>query len=138
MIPVVIDRPPKGFAASDLASGVAVGLVACIVLPGYLILLSLQSNGGRLLFDWSSLSLLVITAPAGAAIGIWTARQRVKNRWGVYQQLRAISLAKTRCPTCDYDLRGTEAPRCSECGEAFSGEEWALTGQPLDPQSRSS
>ncbi len=29
------------------------------------------------------------------------------------------------CPKCDYDLRGLTAPRCPECGSAFSTREIA-------------
>ena len=33
--------------------------------------------------------------------------------------------ATSRCPKCDYDLRGLTKPRCPECGKAFSSGELA-------------
>lgn len=33
--------------------------------------------------------------------------------------------ATSRCPKCDYDLRGLTGQRCPECGQAFSSREVA-------------
>ena len=33
--------------------------------------------------------------------------------------------ATSRCPECDYDLRGLTEPRCPECGKAFSSRKVA-------------
>ena len=44
--------------------------------------------------------------------------------------------ATSRCPKCDYDLRGLTEPRCPECGEAFSSQEVAAYAEQRWPPQR--
>ena len=41
------------------------------------------------------------------------------------KEIVSTGSATSRCPECDYDLRGLTEPRCPECGKAFSSREVA-------------
>jgi RNA polymerase subunit RPABC4/transcription elongation factor Spt4 len=66
-----------------------------------------------------------VLAGVGAGGGVMRARVAERKRWFV--ERRTAALQQRRCPECDYDLRGTPEPRCPECGEAFTVQEWRLT-----------
>ncbi len=42
---------------------------------------------------------------------------------------RAARLAASVCPTCNYDVRLIDSPRCPECGERLVVDRWAPAGQ---------
>ncbi len=121
-------RPPKNCTGADLIIGtlgaffaLLVGSVIVMLLVDSLAPSALKAKGYCL--TASGLVFVVVFWPA--LVGI--ARGRVKRRWRRYTDERNRALSARRCPHCEYDLRGTVEPRCPECGEQFTAQEWALT-----------
>lgn len=111
----------NGIVAFCLACGLCgVGLLGIFLLTG---------GRFRLLEEWWPAILVVCGTPAGVLTVRASLRGRVAWRRADYERRRAAVLRQRRCPTCDYDLRGTTEPRCPECGERFTVEEWPPTGK---------
>ncbi|HWL94257.1 MAG TPA: hypothetical protein VNT79_12060 [Phycisphaerae bacterium] len=53
-------------------------------------------------------------AALGPLLGTWVVRRRVQQRL----RIELVKSGKRICLTCGYDLRGSDSPRCPECGNA--------------------
>lgn len=85
----------------------------CLLFAGVLGLLTLVAGGAALmLMELDALeSIMIIVATVlmplvGLALGLIF--------WHVMEQ--ACKLATGHCPNCEYDLRGSDATTCPECG----------------------
>jgi hypothetical protein len=94
-----------------------VGLVLVGITSGVLLG---RERSGRDALIVVPIALIGLSVPVGMA----AARKCTRLRREVFDYERGACLARQRCPACDYALRGTEIPRCPECGETFSDAEW--------------
>jgi len=121
-------RPSKNYTGADLAIGTVLGFVA--VLSGVavvtVVVVALERSGYK-----NAQWLPVVTGLGACLVGLVVGRRVARGlrnaRWRWYADGRKLAIRALRCPHCDYDLRGTVEPRCPECGEQFTAQEWALT-----------
>jgi hypothetical protein len=71
---------------------------------------------------------------AGFGIAERVMQARVAGRRRRHDAHRTAALRQRRCPVCDYDLRGTVEPRCPECGETFTVQEWEHAESSASPR----
>ncbi len=105
--------PPQGSTNIDLVLGTVLGFLSAIVL------------GAAATLVFRSPAAMLFLVPFGVIAGVGVVRARIRARWRQYHDQRSASLKESHCPACDYDLRGTVEPRCPECGEPFTPDEWS-------------
>jgi hypothetical protein len=128
-------RPSNRRTTVDLVVGSVLGfVVGCVAvavaiyvnLPPEFALLQLHVLGGVL--------ALFLTTSVGTAFAY--PRVRVWSRRRKFVVGRNAALLEGDCPACRYDLRGTPAPRCPECGDTFTPEEWDVVRTSLAARGR--
>lgn len=120
-------RPPRGRTAEDLVVGTVLG---CVV--SFLVLMVLFVLGLLLLPEsvsdahWIRTLATIASLLAGGSVAEWVMGWRKRGRWRRFTTRRTTAMQLRRCPECGYDLRGTIQPRCPECAEAFTAQEWEI------------
>jgi hypothetical protein len=128
-------RPPTGYTAGDLILGTVVGFVAALLvgLVAMILVMLLLPSSSRII-PWIQEGIPIVCIMAGLAAGGRVVDARSAERKRRFVDRRTGALQRRRCPECDYDLRGTIEPRCPECGEAFTAQEWKLTTSGASPE----
>jgi hypothetical protein len=101
---LMLRRPPRAFATS--LSLLLLGTLALAIAEGIWVSIGVDHDFWRLtkamLLRWETTPVVFVLA--------WYFYPVLKARWtGDWR-------AAPFCPRCDYDLRGSPEPRCSECG----------------------
>jgi hypothetical protein len=103
-----------GFVAALLV-GLAAVILTMLLLP----------SSSRII-PWIQEGIPIACIMVGLGTGGRLIRARGAERKRRFVDRRTAALQQRRCPECDYDVRGTVEPRCPECGEAFTAQEWTL------------
>lgn len=118
-------RPSNRLTNADLVLGTVGGFfLGLLLMAVVLVPLSLLLSNSVRLPDWVPSTLSTTCIVAGLVAGEAFLAARVAERRRRYDEHRTGALRQRRCPVCKYDLRGTVEPRCPECGEAFTAQEW--------------